>query len=610
MEHVIALNPAVIFIEKPLPDRSDVTSTFVSESVVSLLGYQAENFLGHSGTKFWADHVHPDDLRKYRAEMSNLWRDGQHTFEFRFMHNDGKYRWLREEQKITRDPEGNVKDIVGYMSDISEMVERTAKLHESEERYRSVVENIPYVVWIHRNNKTVYMSHNVSKILGYPPEDIVTEDNRWKINIHPDDSKKVDATLDSLFTRNIPYDIEYRVQRKDEEWIWLHERAVSIIEMDGARYTYGLFSDITERKKLEEELRSAREQLEYAVFSNPAVIYVGKPLTDRSDFWATYISKSVGSVLGFEAEQLTGESGAKFWESRVPVEDLRKFRAEVALLWRDGQHTFEYRFLHKDGRYRWIREEQRVVRDAEGNVRDVVGYWIDITEQKRLEEELLRSQRLAAIGETAAMVGHDLRNPLQGITGATYALRKQLEPSMNWKVEEMLDLISNAVNYSNRIITDLLDYSRELTLDLHETALGQLTKQAISLIEVPENVKIVDFTSDEPKLIIDPAMVQRIFVNIIKNSIDAMPDGGQITISDRIVDDRVELKFKDTGRGFTQESLKEIWKPFKTSKARGLGLGLAISKRIVEAHQGSVSVESDLGKGTTIIFTFPTGSKE
>jgi signal transduction histidine kinase len=181
---------------------------------------------------------------------------------------------------------------------------------------------------------------------------------------------------------------------------------------------------------------------------------------------------------------------------------------------------------------------------------------------------------------------------------------------MNWKVEEMLDLISNAVNYSNRIITDLLDYSRELTLDLHETTIRQLTKQAISLIEVPENVKIVDFTSDEPKLIIDPAMVQRIFVNVIKNSIDAMSDGGQITISDRIVDDRVELEFKDTGRGFTQESLKEIWKPFKTSKARGLGLGLAISKRIVEAHQGSVSVESDLGKGTTIIFTFPIKPKE
>ena len=151
------------------------------------------------------------------------------------------------------------------------------------------------------------------------------------------------------------------------------------------RYSLTLEEKVDERTR---ELQLAKVQVEYATVFNPAVVGISKPTLDKSDFHASFISKSARSVLGFEPEELVGESGAKFWESRIPAEDLRKFRAEVPLLWRDGRHKFEYRFLHGDGGTRWIREEQRVARDSDGNVQDIVGFWNDITEEKRLEEEL------------------------------------------------------------------------------------------------------------------------------------------------------------------------------------------------------------------------------
>ena len=208
----------------------------------------------------------------------------------------------------------------------------------------------------------------------------------------------------------------------------------------------GIAIDITDRKRAEEELRAAKERLEYVVTSNPAVIFTGKPRPDLSNFDATYMSKNVVSLLGFEPENYI-----EIWNDRVHPEDLRRYLAEVPLLWKDGQHTFEYRFLHKDGAYRWIREEAKVIRDAAGKPVEVMGYWTDVTERKRMEAQLAESQRLAAIGETAAMVGHDLRNPLQGIVSTVYLAKRKLEsppePSREAAVKpglvDMLETIEN-----------------------------------------------------------------------------------------------------------------------------------------------------------------------
>ena len=314
--------------------------------------------------------MHPNDLRLYYAEIPKLWKNGHHTFEYRFRHKDGTYRWIREVSKVISDDHGKPVEVNGY-------------------------------------------------------------------------------------------------------WV-----------------------DNTERKQME-------QRLQYIVESNPAVLYIGKPLPDLSDFIATYISGNIVSLLGFEADELTGPIGAAFWETRIPPEDFRKYRAEIPLLWRDGIHAFEYRFLHKDGTYRWIREEERVIRDSDGQLQDVIGYWTDVTEHKQLEEELLKSQRIAAMGEITHMVGHDLRNPLQGIAGATDVLKKHLGSFADETTKEMLDVLEKDVAYSNRIITDLLDYSKTIQIAPLESNLKSMIEQSMQMVPNPNGI-IVDNQTEDLRIKVDP----------------------------------------------------------------------------------------------------------
>ena len=221
------------------------------------------------------------------------------------------------------------------------------------------------------------------------------------------------------------------------------------------------------------------------------------------------------------------------------------------------------------------------------------------------ENKLLKAERLAAIGELAGMVGHDLRNPLTGIAGATYYLKTKYGAKMDEKSKEMLKIIEKDIEYSNKIISDLLDYSRELRLEFSRATMDSIVKEAIAQVKIPKNVKISNLTQDAPEINVDKEKMKRVFVNIIKNAIDAMPRGGTLKITSKALDSTMKIVFKDTGEGIKKDVLEKLWSPFFTTKAKGMGLGLPICKRIIEAHGGKISVESQLGKGTTFTVTFP-----
>ncbi|MGB9756404.1 MAG: sensor histidine kinase, partial [Candidatus Bathyarchaeales archaeon] len=230
-------------------------------------------------------------------------------------------------------------------------------------------------------------------------------------------------------------------------------------------------------------------------------------------------------------------------------------------------------------------------------------------ELKRSQEQLLKAQRLAVIGELAGMVGHDLRNPLTSIAGAQYYLKKRLSLEANDKIRDMLDLIERNIAYSNKIINDLLDYSREIELEISETTPKTLVKEALGLVEIPKNVQVLDLTKSIPKIRVDVEKTRRVFVNLIRNAVEAMPKGGKITIKSRALGENLEMIFADTGVGMSKQTLEKLWTPLFTTKAKGMGFGLAICKRFVEAHGGSISVKSALGKGTTFTVTIPIQPK-
>lgn len=230
-------------------------------------------------------------------------------------------------------------------------------------------------------------------------------------------------------------------------------------------------------------------------------------------------------------------------------------------------------------------------------------------ELREMHDKLLKAQRMAVIGELAGMVGHDLRNPLTSIAGATYYLKKRLSQAGDERIIEMLSLIEKNIAYSNKIINDLLDYSREVKLDISEANPESIVNEALAAVEIPNNVNVVKAVYKKPKMKVDFEKVKRVFVNLIRNALEAMPKGGTLTISSRRKADSVVFTVSDTGIGISEEVMKRLWTPLFTTKAKGMGFGLAICKRFVEAHGGTITVESTPGKGTTFTVTLPLEPK-
>jgi signal transduction histidine kinase len=221
------------------------------------------------------------------------------------------------------------------------------------------------------------------------------------------------------------------------------------------------------------------------------------------------------------------------------------------------------------------------------------------------QDRLIKSERFAAIGELAGMVGHDLRNPLTGIKNAAYILRKKYSYPVGENVTEILNVIDRSVEQANNIIADLLDYSREIHLDLEEYSPKSLIDYVLLSINLPAKVKIVDHTQNLPMIRVDAGKMERVFVNFIKNAVEAMPDGGTLEIASTKNENDVLITFADSGIGMSEDVLAKLFTPLFTTKSRGMGLGLPICKRIVEAHGGKISVQSITNKGTTFAIKMP-----
>jgi signal transduction histidine kinase len=221
------------------------------------------------------------------------------------------------------------------------------------------------------------------------------------------------------------------------------------------------------------------------------------------------------------------------------------------------------------------------------------------------QKRLMQSERFAAIGEMAGMVGHDLRNPLAAIKNASYFLRKKQGSFIDDSGSEMLDAIDRSVEHANSIVADLLDFSREIHLELEEFSPKSLVNYVLLAMRFPENIKITQKIQSEPTVWVDANKIERVFTNLVKNAVDAMPKGGTLEISSLQNGENVDFVFSDTGSGISEDVIGKIFTPLFTTKAQGMGFGLAICRRIVEAHGGKISVESVLNKGTTFTISLP-----
>ena len=226
------------------------------------------------------------------------------------------------------------------------------------------------------------------------------------------------------------------------------------------------------------------------------------------------------------------------------------------------------------------------------------------------QDRLIRSQRLAAIGELSGGVAHELRNPLGAIKNAAYYVKKKLRDSDlvqdNPKLGQFLEIMDAEIESSNQIITDLMDYSRVNPPSRAPTGLETVVDAALSRMQLSGNLTVKkEFQPNLPMVSVDSEQIRRVISNLIKNADDAMGDGGDLTINGRASDGFVELQIRDTGNGISDADVGKVFDPLFTTKAKGIGLGLAMVKETVEKHKGTIGVTSRPGEGTTFSIRLP-----
>ncbi len=354
--------------------------------------------------------------------------------------------------------------------------------------------------------------------------------------------------------------------------------------------------DVTERKKAETELAESKTYFE-TLFNS---MLSGIVVIDGATHQIVDANEAALAMIHTTREEVLGKTCHKFIckneKGKCPITDLGLAidNRERILLTANGQLTPIIK---------------SVAKLVAGDKLFLLENFIDISEQKKIEEKLVKAERLASIGELAGQVGHDLRNPLTGIKSGAYFLRKKGNLLAEEDREKVLGMIDNAVEDSNRIISSLVDYAVEMHLQMSDCNMKQLVQAALSLIHVPASIIILDNTSEETKLFLDVPKMLKVFSCIIQNAIEATQGNGTVAIQTAMNGSSLEISFADSGSGIPEDVLPKLFSPLITTKAKGMGMSLAICKRIVDAHGGKIYVESTSDKGTNLKIALPMESE-
>lgn len=596
---------------------NDFVTVFVNPRMAQMLGYKESEMIGKS----LFDFVDMSMVSRIRAVLTQYTRPdmkGQH--DYAFPHKAGGHVDTSVNLSVITDDKNRKRGILAVVSDMTQRKLIEKELKESEERFRAISTSATdAIVLSDAKDSVLYWNPAAEKMFGLSSKEALGK-KLAELVIPPSAREKHERLLSNL--NNAPLSRRYfglTALRKDGTKFPM-DLSMVCVKLKDKKCLLTIVRDITEWKKMEEAIKRERDMLESVAASNDAALSIVN--RDYRIIWANKRSKQVTgcndienkhcfSVFSNNTQVCQGCGVKKVFEEGVSVD----------------RHDYHGHLGNQDY---WLELIATPIRDKDGNVVAALEVAMDITERKNLQNklaeysqkledivqkrteqlkqtqaELVKSERLAAIGELAGMIGHDLRNPLTGIKNATYYLKKKGRLATGTQKNEMLQTIDKCVNYSNKVINDLLDYSKEIHIDLQECSPRQLIAEALAMLDLPENIRIANNLPDNPRITVDPEKMQRVFVNLTKNAIDALPHGGKIIIKGKVIDDKIQISFSDNGIGISEEILPKLFSPLFTTKAQGMGFGLAICKRITEAHGGTISVNTVKDKGTTFVITLP-----
>ena len=604
------------------------TVIYVSPSIEHVLGYTPQEFIAVNGFAI----IHPDDI----VSLAHIF---QHllavpglidTQQFRCRHNDGTWRWVEVVMtNLLQDSDVqalvmNVRDITvrKQMEEEELMVlaqqkeERLVEIadwkhmEESEQRFRLLADCAPVMIWTSGIDKLcTYFNAPWLAFTGRTMEQELG--TGWAEGVHPADKQRCLDIYTSSFDARKPFSMDYRLRRFDGQYRWIVDNGVPFYAPDGTFTGYiGSCIDITERRRLEQQLQYSELKLRSLVEAN----ILGVIVVDF-DGRIYESNERLARTLGYSTDELLVETFN--WSQLIPPESLEALRRQItAFLSTGAQPPFEGEYVRKDGSRVPILAMATLL-DAERCLALVVA--LDISDRKAAER---RKQQFLR------MVSHELRTPLTAVLGLIeLALRDIKRRPMSLvpeaegllgQIEQKLKLACGQVDIENRLVGDLLEVSQlemhQFSLSLHQENLVAIVQETIVSHQAARlrDIELVLPPAGVVPVIADADRIGQVLTNYLTNAFKFAPTDQVITVWLEVEADSVRVEVRDKGPGLTPEQQQRVWEQFYQVTApgfrgpeRGLGLGLAIAKAIIEQHQGQVGVDSVPGQGATFWFTLP-----
>ncbi|MEN6328498.1 MAG: PocR ligand-binding domain-containing protein [Syntrophomonas sp.] len=569
---------------------------YFSPRWVDMLEYSPNGIKPHYQT--WEKLLHPDDVTAARKLIRKHLKGRTTKFEaeYRMLSKYGKWKWiLSRGQVVDRDEEGKPLRMAGTSIDITDRKRAEADLLLSEEKFSKLYKHNPDLISISTINEGRFVEINDAFIetSGYKRDEVIghtTQDlDIWVV---PEERYLI---IKQVKKHGSIRNIETRFRMKSGE-IRIFDISVEIIEINSEEHLIVTTRDITERKLMEENLRLSEECLSKAFNASPLLM----ALTTLEEGRIIKANDAFCRIIGCSPEVAIGRTTLEFgfWMNPGDRQLVQQKLMANKPVW-----DMEMGFCTKTGEQRMgLCYAERL--DIHGEA-CMLGVVTDITKLRNMELEMTRLDRLNLVGELAASIGHEIRNPMTTVRGYLQILRENDD-----YIQEMeyFDLMIEELDRANSIITDFLSLAKNKMVDMQPTNLNAVINKSLPLIQaraISKDHYINLELAEIPDLMLDYKEIRQLILNLVNNGLESMSPPGNITIRTFIKDDKVVLAVQDQGHGIDHELLDKLGTPFLTTKEQGTGLGLAVCYRITAQHNARIDVETS-SNGTTFFVSFPT----
>jgi len=586
-------------------------SFIMSPRCAEILEFYTEKY----DTLTWLSRIHPEDVDQVINQIKDHLAGyiSHISTEYRVRTRRGMWKWIHFKARITRyNANGCPSQVAGSISDISERKQFEADLLERESLYRSLVETSPSAIVLTDRKGIIKFVNSQGAILSGWNDPAKLVGQSGLVLLHTDQWGQMGLDYRQIIALGCCKQDEYTCVRKDGS-TFIAELNMAPIYNANQRLTgcISIAQDITARKAMESELLQHRNHLQKLVEQKTKALRLSEEKFAKA-FTASPIAMSITtleegryievndafcSLIGYQREEIIGQASLVIWNDPEERHNFKQLIQEHGLI-----KDHEFNFVTRSGEVRVGLISGQYIQIGEDTC--ILSSINDITEKRRIDREMERLDRLNLIGEMAASIGHEIRNPMTTVRG----LLQILSNNQSYAQErELFELMIEELDRANSIITEFLSLAKNKHVDLLPGNLSKILESVIPLIQanaLSHEIHVDYQLNPVPDILLDDKEIRQLILNLTQNGLEAMPKGKSLTLRTYRDNGQVVLMVKDEGSGIDDAVLDKLGLPFVTTKEKGTGLGLSVCYRIAARHNAVIDVETG-PHGTTFLVRFP-----